>query len=111
MELNPGEVWWARPDPSIGREQAGRRPVLIVAGTLYLETVTTLVLAVPLTTTDRQWPNHVRLRGLDALPRPTFAMTEQVRTISRDRLTSRIGAIDMTDLSSVRRWLVDYLVD
>jgi len=111
VELSPGEVWWARPDPAVGREQAGRRPVLIVSGGLYLDTVTTLALAVPLTSTDRQWPNHVRLDGLDALHHPTFAMTEQVRTISRGRLLTRIGVIGPADLSAVRGWIVDYLLD
>uniref|UniRef100_UPI0025C0FC86 type II toxin-antitoxin system PemK/MazF family toxin n=1 Tax=Galactobacter sp. TaxID=2676125 RepID=UPI0025C0FC86 len=83
MELNAGEVWWAKPDPAIGREQSGRRPVVIVAGEEYLSTVTTSALVVPVTTTDRGWPNHIRLDT--ALQRPSWAMTEQVKTIPRSR--------------------------
>lgn len=111
MELTPGDVWWARPDPATGREQAGRRPVLVVAGEDYLMTVTTLFLAVPLTTTDRGWPNHVRLRGEVGLTQASFAMTEQVRAVSRERLTSRVGAASGSCLAEVRGWIVDYLTD
>ncbi|MGO2632629.1 MAG: type II toxin-antitoxin system PemK/MazF family toxin [Galactobacter sp.] len=103
----PGEVWWAKPDPAIGREQSGRRPVVIVAGEQYLSTVTTLALAVPITTTDRGWPNHV---GLDmALQQRSWAMTEQVKTISRSRLERRAGQVSFQALEEIRRWIHDYL--
>ena len=54
---------WAELDPVRGREQAGRRPVLVVASDLYLEQADTLAIVIPATTVDRGWPNHVRLRG------------------------------------------------
>lgn len=111
MELTPGSVHWARPDTTVGREQAGRRPVLVVAGELYLATVTTLALVVPLTTTDRGWPNHVRIDGSVDLPAPTYAMTEQVRAISRDRMATPMGHVTQECLDEVRRWLRDYLED
>lgn len=109
MELSPGGLYWARPDGTVGREQAGRRPVLIVCGEQYLEVITTLALAVPLTTTDRGWPNHVLIRGATRLSHPSFAMSEQVRAVSRDRLTGTLGQVDAACLHEVRRWLTDYL--
>lgn len=109
MELTPGEVYWAQPDATVGREQSGRRPVLVVAGELYLAAVTTLALVVPLTTTDRGWPNHVRIDGTVDLPDATFAMTEQVRAVSRDRLAKGVGHVTPDCLNDVRRWLIDYL--
>lgn len=57
-----GSVVWAVLDPASGREQARRRPVVVVAAEDYLDAVTTLVV-VPVTTVDRGWPNHVLLRG------------------------------------------------
>ncbi len=36
-------------------------------------------------------------------------MTEQVRTISRHRLTARIGTVDATTLAELRRWVKDFL--
>lgn len=114
MGLSSGEVWWAVPDPGletvVGREQAGRRPVVIVSGDLYHEAVTTLALAVPVTTTNRGWPNHVPLIGNLRLSEPSFAMTEQVRAVSRDRLTARAGYVSEACLAGIRGWIADYLV-
>lgn len=109
MELNPGDVWWAVPDPAVGREQDGRRPVVIVAGPEYLDLVDTLAIAVPLTSTDRGWPNHVALTGHHGLGTASYAMTEQPRTISRRRLIGRSGTVDDDCLREVRRWIHDFL--
>lgn len=114
MELTPqprtGELWWAAPDPSAGRERAGRRPVLVISNARYHDAVTMLVVTVPVTSVDRHWPNHVRIPGGADLPRDSFAMTEQVRTISRARLVGRIGAVEADALADVLRWVRDWIV-
>lgn len=109
MELTPGEIWWARPDPGVGREQAGRRPVLVVSSPVHLRVADTLVYVVPLTTRDRGWPNHVAV-DLGASAPVSFAMTEQCRCISRERLIERIGILRGDRLIEVREWIVDFLV-
>lgn len=107
-DLRRGAVVWADLDPTRGREQAGRRPALVVASDLYLEQAETLAIVVPATTTDRGWPNHVLLRGID-LPRPTFAMTEPPRTLARARLHGALGVVDQATMAEVDRWLRDFL--
>ncbi len=104
-ELVRGDVVWAELSPARGREQAGRRPALVVAGRGYLRTVTTLVVVLPVTSVERGWSNHVALRGDHGLARPSWAMTEQVRTISRDRVVAVSGAVDTTTLADVDEWL------
>ena len=71
-DLIPGSVFWAKPDPTIGVEQTGRRPYIAVAGKRYLENVTNLVLAVPTTTKLRGWPNNVKVSGSTGLDRESF---------------------------------------
>lgn len=103
-------VVWAELDPVRGREQAGRRPALVIASDLYLEQADALAIIVPATTTDRGWPNHVLLRGPDlVLTEPTFAMTEQPRAVTRERLFDVAGAVDATTMHEVDRWLRDFL--
>ncbi|NLE99090.1 MAG: type II toxin-antitoxin system PemK/MazF family toxin [Propionibacterium sp.] len=99
---------WVDLDPALGREQAGRRPALVVASDLYLEQADTLAVILPATTVDRGWPNHVRLRGPE-FSRPTFAMTEQPRTISRSRIHGIIGRVDAATMREVDLWLRDFL--
>lgn len=112
VDLVRGLIVWAVPDPAIptrGREQGGRRPVLIVSSPMYLRTVTELVLTVPVTTTDRGWPNHIRLAGVLDLPRECFAMTEQVRATSRSRLRRVAGLVDEATMTQIDEWLRDFL--
>ncbi|QIM17383.1 type II toxin-antitoxin system PemK/MazF family toxin [Leucobacter insecticola] len=103
-------VVWAELDPTRGREQAGRRPALVVASDLYLEQADTLAIIVPATSRDRGWPNHVPLVGAQlSLPQTTFAMTEQPRTITRDRLVGVAGVVDPEVMREVDGWLRDFL--
>ena len=69
-----------------------------------------LVIVVPVTTTDRGWPHHVRLVGQRlGLRRTSFAMTEQPRTISRSRITRRAGRIDAATMDEITEWIKDFL--
>lgn len=83
--------------------------MLIVSSAGYLDAVTTLVIALPITTTYRGWPNHIRVDGPSGLDRPSWIMTEQPRTLSRDRLTGIAGEVSTECLSAVRTWLGDFL--
>ena len=108
VELTRGAVIWADLDPRRG--QAGRRLALVVASRLYLRTVTTLAIVVPITTVHRDWPNHVLLRGDRlGLDQPSWAMTEQPRTIDRARVASVLGLVDTTTMQEVDLWLGDFL--
>lgn len=108
-ELAPGVIAWAALEPVRGREQGGHRPVLVIASAGYLDAVTTLVIVLPITTTDRGWPNHIRIDGPSGLDRPSWVMTEQPRTLSRDRLMGNTGQVSAGCLASVRTWLGDFL--
>ncbi len=109
-DLRRGMVVWAELDPVRGREQAGRRPARVSASDAYLEQAATLAIIVPGTTNDRGWPNHVRLRGPDlTLGEPTFAMTEQPRVVTRERLFDVGGIVDAATMREVDRWLRDFL--
>ncbi|MDX2377644.1 type II toxin-antitoxin system PemK/MazF family toxin [Microbacterium sp. LRZ72] len=108
-ELAPGTVAWASLEPVRGREQGGHRPVLVIASTGYLDAVTSLAIVLPITTVDRGWPNHVVVEGASGLDRPSWVMTEQPRTLSRDRLTRIAGQVSPACFTAVRTWLGDFL--
>lgn len=109
IDLQRGDVVWTELDPGRGREQVGRRPALVVSSNLNLKMATTLVIVLPCTSTDRGWPNHVPLSGDIRLSRPTFAMTEQPRTITRDRLVGVAGKANAETMRMVDQWLRDHL--
>lgn len=109
-ELRRGMVVWVELDPARGGEQGGRRPAVVVASDAYLAMADTLAIVVPGTTTRRDWPNHVPLSGTHLeLPQPTFAMTEQPRTITRGRICDHAGEVDRRTMERIDQWLGDFL--
>jgi mRNA interferase MazF len=67
-----------------------------------------LALVVPITTVDRGWPNHIEVFHSE-LGRRSWATSEQVRAISRERVVARAGRVNYTTLAAVRGWLADFL--
>lgn len=108
-DLIEGAVVWVEFDPVRGREQAGHRPALVVSTQQYLNAVTTLAIVLPVTSRDRGWRNHVELTGRTGLSSTSWAMTEQPRTIARERIIRVAGVVDDPSLAEVRLYLRDYL--
>ncbi len=54
-----GEIWLVNLDPTIGREQAGERPVVILSTDRFNRGPAGLVIVAPMTTRDRRLPLHV----------------------------------------------------
>ncbi len=108
-QLLPGMVVWADLSPTQGREQSGRRPVLVVSSENYLSVVDTMAIVVPLTKKNRGWPNHVKSSGPTGLTVDSWIMTEQIRTISRDRILGVRGTVSSVCLKTVRTWIGDFL--
>lgn len=108
-DLSTGDVVWTALDRVVGHEQSGHRPVVVVAANEYLRVVEGLAIIVPVTTRERGWSNHVRLRGELDLPEASWAMTEQVLTLSRRRFTRSAGFLDRDCLREIQLYLRDFL--
>ena len=98
--MHRGEVWGVNFEPSIGGEIRKRRPAVIIsnnAANKYL----TRVQVVPLTSkVDRLYPSEalVTLQG-----RQNKVMADQLTTVSKGRLISRIGRLSRADIRQVER--------
>jgi mRNA interferase MazF len=89
-----GDVYWADPDPKRGREQAKARPFVIVSVDQLNHTNLDLSLAVPLTRTNFNNALHLAIPAPEGgLREHGFAMPEQLRAISHDRLSRRLGSL------------------
>ena len=100
-----GEIYKAALDPVLGSEQGGTRPVLIVqnnVGNKYSPTV--IALAVTSRLSKARLPTHIEVeRGVAGLPRDSLILAEQVRTLDKQRLVSRMGALPDTLMAQVER--------
>lgn len=101
-----GEIWWADLDPTRGREQRGRRPVLIVSVDIFNAGPAELVIALPLTRTARGIRSHARVDPPEVGVRETsFAMAEMIKSISTERLAGRLGSVKPSTMAVVERTL------
>lgn len=89
-----GDVYWTDPDPTRGREQAKARPFVIVSVDQLNLTNLGLSLAVPLTRTNFGSALHLAIPASEGgLKEDGFAMPEQLRAISHERLSQRLGSL------------------
>lgn len=89
-----GEVYWTDPDPTRGTEQAKPRPFAIVSVDQLNRASLGLSLAVPLTRTDFASSLHLEVPASEAgLRERSFAMPEQLRAVSHERLSKRLGTL------------------
>lgn len=99
-----GTVVWADFGTANGREQSGQRPAIIFVSDDFLAVVHEFTILIPCTRKDRGWNNHILLTGPTGLGTPTFAMTEQPRTISTARIQRVLGHVDASCLATISRW-------
>lgn len=96
-----GEIRWADLNPTIGREQSGERPVLILSQDIFNERSGT-VIAMALTSQSQRAGFPLTLEILKAkLPKRSWVKISQIRTLSTERIGRRIGRIDPGELAHV----------
>ena len=92
-------IYWAELDPVRGREVAKTRPVLVVSPDAMNQRVETVV-ACPLTSQlHPHWASRV---ACTCAGRPSEIAVDQIRTLSKSRLTSLIAKIDSLTAAEVR---------
>lgn len=110
MRIRQGDIWWADLGEPPGREQGYVRPALVISNDRTNGTVWDPVLAVPLTTRFRGWDTHIEIEPEGTgLPKPSWAMAEQVRAISPTRFGSRIGGVSPEVVSEIAEWVHEML--
>jgi mRNA interferase MazF len=96
------DVWFVDLDPTSGREQAGRRPAVVVSVDQLGTGPSGLCIVVPLTTTKRPNPLYIEIVPPEGGVREnSWAMPEMVRSISRRRLVERWGTVRPATLEAV----------
>jgi mRNA interferase MazF len=97
-----GELYMADPGQTVGHEQSGRRPHLVLSVGRMNSSPLGLVIALPLTTTDTSSLLHVRIepRPENGLDRVSYAMPEMVRSVSGERFGRLLGRVPAETLET-----------
>lgn len=94
--VNKWEIYFCNLDPTVGSEQRGTRPVLVISTdavnhNLPVSTVLPLSSVKP---GDKIYPTEIMLdTGITGLPKLSVAMLQQIRTVSHNRLINLAGKI------------------
>jgi mRNA interferase MazF len=106
-----GEIWLADLRPTRRRKQTGRRPVLVLSVDFFNAGPADLIVVLPLTSSQRDIPLHVKVNKGDGGTRNDSAiLCEAIRSVSKDRLISRWGVLSrdvMADVEDRLRILLD----
>lgn len=108
MIIERGDIFYADLRPVVGSEQGGIRPVLILQndiGNRY--SPTTIIAAITSQINKAHLPTHVELKAEEfGLERDSVILLEQIRTIDKKRLRSRIGRLEGDIVDRINRGLL-----
>lgn len=97
-----GEIWLLDFDPTRGHEQAGTRPALVISVDRFNAGLANLVIVCPLSSKNRNIRSHVEVEPPEGgLATTSYILTEHIRSVSRDRLVRRLGALSAERLEAV----------
>jgi mRNA interferase MazF len=97
------EVWLVALDPVLGSEIQKTRPCLVISPDEMNRYLRTVIIA-PMTTADRPYPTRV---GVTFQNRRGQIALDQLRTVDRQRLVHKLGAVSPKTARAVSSRLVE----
>jgi mRNA interferase MazF len=102
MDYNPGDVIRVNLGETVGHEQEGERPCVVISHSKDLG----LIVIIPLTSKEKFWPTVVSVeKDEGGLPKKSFALCHQIRSISEERINEKIGALSSETMNKIRTTL------
>ena len=111
IEPRQGEIWLFDPDPIKGNEIGKKiRPCLVISNNVWNKIPTGLVIVVPLTSVKKGISTHVAVIPPEGgLTKESYALCEQIRSISKERLIKKTGMISKQTLKEIHSWITDLI--
>ena len=101
-EPSRGEIWLVNLSPSRGHEPTGVRPGLVISVDPFNHGPAGLVVLLPLTSVAKGIPLHVEIRPPEGgVKVKSFVKCEDVRSISKERLSRRWGTVSQSTLAAI----------
>lgn len=103
VSIKRGDIFYADLSPVVGSEQGGVRPVLIVqndVGNRYSPTV--IAAAITSKQSKAKLPTHIPIEASGSgLSKDSVVLLEQIRTIDKQRLREKMGAVDEGSMTKI----------
>jgi len=101
--LQTGDIWLAALDPTVGSEIQKTRPCVVISPNEMHQHLRTVIVA-PMTTGSR--PAAFRI-PLTFQGKQGFVLLDQIRTLDKQRLIQRVGAVHAATLMRTLKTLQD----
>jgi mRNA interferase MazF len=101
------DVYLITLDPTIGHEIKKTRPCLVISPEEMNDNLQTVIIA-PMTTKSHDYPTRIKV---DFQNKSGWIVLDQIRTVDKERLTKRLGAIDKRVVQRVKSVIKEMLVD
>ena len=95
-----GDIYFCDMNPSVGSEQGGIRPVLIVQND-YGNTYSSTVIVVPITSKIKKRSLQTHVEIWFPLPRRSIIEAEQIRVIDKSRIRNYVGRLTRREMIRV----------
>lgn len=89
-KLTRGSIWLVNLDPTVGHEQAKRRPCVVVSADTYNHGCAGLVIVMPITSKKRELYWHIPICSAESgLEKESYIICDQVRNLSVQRFSPK----------------------
>lgn len=106
LDILRGEVWLLDLNPTLGREQSGTRPGLVISDNIFNRGPADLVIVIPVTSKNKRIRSHVPIvTGEAGQTVDSYAKCEDVRSVSKIRFIKKFGTVEPQTLQSVEETL------
>ncbi|HEX8152123.1 MAG TPA: type II toxin-antitoxin system PemK/MazF family toxin [Thermoanaerobaculia bacterium] len=96
-----GDIFWADLNPTLGREQAGARPVVILSNDIFNDRSGTVIMVAVTSSPPRAgFPLTIELTSA-RIPKRSWIKIGQVRTISVERLGKKLGRVSPEEMERI----------
>lgn len=101
-----GDIFFANLNPVKGSEQGGKRPVVILQNDVGNKFSPTVIVAAITSRTRKKanMPTHVLLDNV-ALEKNSQVLLEQIRTLDKSRLITKVGKLTKDEMMAIDRSL------
>lgn len=109
-KIKQRDIVWAQLDPVVGREQGGRRPVVVISGNA-LNGAGDMMIICPLSTAIKSFAACpiIRKSRTNSLKEDSEALVFQLKAVSQRRVTKVLGEVTEDELGEIIEGVNTYL--
>ena len=96
-----GDIYYADLNPTVGSEQGGVRPLVILQNNIGNRYSPTVIAAAITAKPKKPLPTHAAIGHACGRLKESFVLLEQIRTIDRSRLREYVGRLDEQEIQKI----------